>query len=114
MFPVESLIKLQNLGIWVSCQLPDDQLKPVPAWSSTCLDLFGPFETRGETNKQIRGKAYGVIFSWMLTRATHIDLATDYSTDAFLQVLCRFMAIRGSLLYYVLIQDLNLLVLTKN
>ena len=72
MFPVESLIKLQNLGIWVSCQLPDDQLKPVPAWSSTCLDLFGPFETRGETNKQIRGKAYGVIFSWMLTRATQI------------------------------------------
>ena len=41
-------------------QLPQERLKPAPAWSSTSLDYFGPFEIRGETNKRSEGKAYGV------------------------------------------------------
>ena len=62
--------------------LPVDRLKPAPAWSYTSIDLFGPFEIRGEINKGSRGKVYGVIFNCMLSRAVHLDLAVDYSTDA--------------------------------
>ena len=85
----------KNLEFQVMGQLPIDRLKPAPAWSSTSLDYFGPFETKSETNKRSSGKAFGVIFTCMLSRAVHLDLATDYSTDAFLQVLRRLVAIRG-------------------
>ena len=76
--------------------LPSFRLKPAPAWSYTSLDLFGPFEIKGEVNKRTRSKGYGIIFTCMLSRAVHLDIATDYGTDAFLQVLRRFIAMRGS------------------
>lgn len=38
---------------------------------------------------------YGVIFNCLSTRAVHVDLAADYSTDKFLMVLRRFVSIRG-------------------
>ena len=75
--------------------LPDQRLKPAPAWTYTSLDYFGPFWIRGEVNKRSRGKAYGVIFTCLLTRAVHLDLAADYSTPGFLQVFSRFTALRG-------------------
>ena len=76
--------------------LPSVRLNPAPAWSSVSLDLFGPFETRGEVNKRSRGKAFGVILNCLYSRAVHIELVIDYSTDAFLQGFRRFMALRGT------------------
>lgn len=76
-------------------QLPLARLKPSPPWSYVGVDLFGPFPTRGEVNKRARGKAYGVIFNCFTTRAVHIDLAVDYSSTGFLQVLRRFVSLRG-------------------
>ena len=38
---------------------------------------------------------YGVIFNCLSTRAVHVDLAADYSTNKFLMVLRRFVSIRG-------------------
>ena len=80
----------------IMAPLPDVRLNPAPAWSSISLDLFGPFEIRGEVNKRTRGKAYGLILNCLLSRAVHIDLITDYSTDAFLQGFRRFMNLRGT------------------
>ena len=79
----------------VMSQLPQERLKAAPAWSFTSSDFFGPFEIRGETNKRSRGTAYGVLFTCMLCRVVHLDLATDYSTNGFLIVLRRFMSLRG-------------------
>lgn len=76
--------------------LPSARLNPAPAWSQISLDLFGPFVTRGEVNKRSRGKAYGLIVTCLSTRAVHIEGEPDYSTDTFLQVLRRFMFLRGS------------------
>jgi len=76
-------------------RIPSERLHPAPAWSYSSLDIFGPFEIKGEVNKRTRGKGFGIIFNCLLSRAVHLDLATDYSTDAFLLVLRRFISLRG-------------------
>ena len=82
-------------------KLPEERLKPAPPWYSTGIDLFGPFSIRDEVKKRTIGKAYGIIFNCLGTRAVHIDLAPNYSTDKFLMALRRFVSIRGypSILY---------------
>ena len=75
--------------------LPIERLRPAPAWHSTSLDYFGPYEVKGEVNKRARSKAYGLIFNCMQTWAIHIELCPDYSTDKFLCAFRRFVAIRG-------------------
>ena len=41
------------------------------------------------------GKAYGITFNCLGTRAVHIDISPDFSTEKFLLVLRRFASIRG-------------------
>ena len=55
--------------------LPEERLKPSPPWYCTGVDLFGPFITRKEVQKRVRGKAYGVLFNCMTTRAVHVDVS---------------------------------------
>ena len=86
----------QKIESQVMAPLPSARLKPAPAWTTTSIDMFGPFKIRGQLNKRARGKAYGVIFNCLVTRAVYLDLADDYSTQGFLLVLRRFVAIRGS------------------
>ena len=64
-----------------------------PPFYYTSVDYFGPFHVRVGRNKTT--KHYGVIFTCLNTSAVHLDLAVDCSTMEFLQVLRRFMAIRG-------------------
>ena len=45
--------------------------------------------------KRTTGKAYGLIFNCLATRAVHVDISPDYSTEKFLMVLRRFVSIRG-------------------
>ena len=87
---LRSEVQQQIMGL-----VPNERLSPAPAWSYTSVDLFGPYSIRGETNKRSRSRGYGVIFTCMLTRAVHLDLATDYSTDGFILVLRRFISNRG-------------------
>ena len=76
-------------------KIPTERLNPAPAWSYSSLDLFGPFEIRGETNKRSKAKGYGVIFNCLLSRAVHLEIVSDYSTDSFLLAIRRFIALRG-------------------
>ena len=80
----------QKMGL-----LPVERLKPSPAWNSVGIDLFGPYHIRGEVNKRSTGKCYGVIFVCLPSTAVHVDIASNYSTDAFLSVYRRFTSIRG-------------------
>ena len=65
----------------------------------TGVDCFGPVNikqykrTRTSDNKQI--KRYGVIFTCLTTRAVHLELSIDMTTDSFLMTLRRFVARRG-------------------
>ena len=67
--------------------LPTDRLKPAPPWYSTGIDLFGPDRIRDEVKKRTKAKTYGLIFTWLGTRAVCLDIAADYSTDKCLMVL---------------------------
>ena len=59
------------------------------------VDLCGPYEVRGEVQKRTKGKAYGVIFTDMVSRAVHIEVVCGYDTNSFLMALSRFASIRG-------------------
>ena len=76
-------------------KLPEERLNPAPAWSYVSMDLFGPYSIRGEANKRTRSRGYGVIFNCLLTRAVHLDVVCDYSTNSFLMALRRFISLRG-------------------
>ena len=75
--------------------LPIERIKPTPPFTHIMVDYFGPFQVKGEVQKRIRGKCYGVIFTCLVCRGIYVDVANDYSTDGFLQVLRRFASVRG-------------------
>ena len=73
--------------------LPIVRIKPAPAWNSISIDYCGPFVIRGDVNKRARGKAYMVLFSCLVSRAVHVDVAASYDSNEFLKVLRRFVTI---------------------
>ena len=75
--------------------LPVERLKPAPPWFYIGIDIFGPYTIRGEVNKRSSGKGYGIIFTCFLTRAVHLDLACEHSTDSFLMTFRRYVSVRG-------------------
>lgn len=64
-----------------------------PAFYSTGMDCFGPFEVKVGRRRE---KRWGIIFKCLTTRAVHLDLLTAIDTDAFLMALRRFIARRGT------------------
>ena len=83
----------QEMGL-----LPDYRSQMLPSFLVTCMDLFGPYEIRDDCVKKgprVFKKVYGVIFTCPSTRAIHLDIAVDYSTEAVLHTIRRLMAIRG-------------------
>jgi hypothetical protein len=75
--------------------IPLLRLKPAPAFCNTMVDIFGPFAIRGEVQKRITGKGYGIIFTDLCSRAVHIEAAFGYDTQSFLLAFTRFISIRG-------------------
>ena len=74
--------------------LPAFRIQPnTPAFIHTSVDYFGPLKVLYSRNSVI--DAYGCIFTCLTTRAVHIELVTDASTQGFLCAWRRFSAIRG-------------------
>ena len=70
----------------VMADLPECRLAPfTPPFYYTSCDYFGPYHVKVGRNRTM--KHYGVI--------VHLELAVDYSTMEFIQVLRRFLAVRG-------------------
>ena len=86
--------KFKRLSTQVMGELPIERIKPSPPFSAIGIDFFGPYFIKGEVQKHIRGKCYGVIFACMVCRAVYVDVSKDYTTDSFLQVLRRFSSSR--------------------
>jgi hypothetical protein len=73
--------------------LPADRLLPAPPFTYSGVDYFGPFLIR-EGRRNV--KRWGVMFTCMASRAVHIEVASSLSTDGFLNVLRRFISLRGN------------------
>lgn len=68
--------------------LPSVRLAPLTLlFDNTVCDYFGPFKVKVGRNKT--AKHYGVIFTCLNTRAVYLEMAVDYSTMEFMQVLRR-------------------------
>ena len=55
--------------------------------------MFGPFLIN-EEGKEL--KRYGALFTWLSSRAVHIECTCSLETDYFIQALRRFVALRGN------------------
>ena len=88
-------LKFKKLASQKMSPLPIERLKPTPPFQNVGLDYFGPFEVKGEVQKRIRGKGYGILLVCDSSRAVHAEIAQNFSTDAFLQALRRFGCMRG-------------------
>lgn len=73
--------------------LPTERVEPSPPFVYCGMDYFGPFMTK-EGRKQ--HKRYGLLLTCFCSRAIHIEMLEDMSTDAFINSLRCFIAIRGS------------------
>ncbi|XP_066958619.1 uncharacterized protein [Macrobrachium rosenbergii] len=70
-----------------------DQLFPwEPAFMKSATDCFGPFLVKSGSSEV---KRYGVLFTCLTSLAIHIEMANCIDTDAFLNVLRRFVARHG-------------------
>ena len=73
--------------------LPADRVEPSAPFSYSGMDCFGPFYTK-QGRKEF--KRYGLLFTCLSSRAIHIEMLEDLTTDAFLNGLRCFIAIRGA------------------
>jgi transposase InsO family protein len=76
--------------------LPQVRTAPVIPFMNVGLDCFGPLQVRKHGSSPLStSKTYGTIFTCLVTRAVHLELAGDLSGDQFLQALIRFSSRRG-------------------
>ncbi|XP_018359963.1 PREDICTED: uncharacterized protein LOC108759145 [Trachymyrmex cornetzi] len=80
----------------VMSDLPSTRVTPSHPFTHTGLDFGGPFIIREHKRRNARKlKAYICIFVCFSTKAMHIELVADLTSEAFLASLKRFMARRG-------------------
>ena len=74
-------------------QLPAPRVTPNPPFTITGVDYAGPFILKkGYTRKPVLIKSYISIFVCLSSKASHIEIISDQTTEAFLDGLKRFIA----------------------
>jgi len=77
-------------------QLPPERVTPSRPFLHSGVDYAGPFTLKNWKGKNSRTyKGYLSLFICLSTSAVHLELVTDYSTEAFLAAYKRFAARRG-------------------
>ena len=75
-------------------QLPNTRAElEKPAFACTAIDMFGPIQIR--LSRKTLKEAQIIIFACMISRAIHLELVTDRTTDAFLMAFRRFACTRS-------------------
>ena len=71
--------------------LPSDRVQVAPALSKVGVDFFYPLKVKHLRKQE---KRYGRLFTCLLTRGVHLEVAHSLSTDSFIMCLRRFIARR--------------------
>ncbi|XP_011858174.1 PREDICTED: uncharacterized protein LOC105555739 [Vollenhovia emeryi] len=76
--------------------LPSPRVTPARPFLNTGVDYAGPVWLRTSKGRGHRAsKAFIAVFVCLSTRAVHLDVVSDYTAEAFLAALRRFVARRG-------------------
>lgn len=75
--------------------LPRPRVTVCPPFTNTGLDYAGPFNCRHGNSRTTFTKCYAVVFVCMATKAVHLEVAEDLSSQGFLDVFDRFISRRG-------------------
>lgn len=80
----------------VMANLPESRLQVTKPFAHTGVDYCGPFNITWTRRRGVQTqKAYVCVFICLTTRAVHVEISPDMSTDSFLNALKRFLARRG-------------------
>ena len=83
-----------KLGEQLMSEIPSHRLQESPPFTYFGVDLFGPFTIKNYRKKL---KRYGVMFTYLWSRAIHIEVAQSLETDSFILLLRRFIERRGNI-----------------
>ncbi|GFX27237.1 integrase catalytic domain-containing protein [Trichonephila clavipes] len=73
--------------------LPRDRIVPSRPFEKIRLDYAGPISTKPNLRRsRVTSKLYTAIFNCFSTKATHLEVVSDLTTEAFLACLGRFIA----------------------
>ncbi|XP_018398673.1 PREDICTED: uncharacterized protein LOC108776525 [Cyphomyrmex costatus] len=73
-----------------------DRVNPTPAFYNTGVDYAGPISTKDRKGRGDRTyKSYICLFVCLTTKAIHLELVSDLTTEGFILALRRFVARRG-------------------
>ncbi|XP_036003015.1 uncharacterized protein LOC118566077 [Fundulus heteroclitus] len=74
-------------------ELPKERVEISDPFMHCGMDCFGPFTTR-QGRKEY--KRYGLLFTCLSSRAVHIEMLENLSTDCFINALRCFISLRGT------------------
>ncbi|XP_065108476.1 uncharacterized protein [Paramisgurnus dabryanus] len=74
-------------------ELPKERVEASAPFTYSGMDCFGPFIV---TKARKQYKRYGLIFTCLYSRAVHIEMLEDLSTDSFINSLRCFISLRGA------------------
>ncbi|XP_068994030.1 uncharacterized protein [Neodiprion pinetum] len=76
--------------------LPKSRVDNAPPFYHTGVDYFGPILAKEKKHRNRSSiKVYGCVLICMSTKAIHVEIASDLSTDAFIAASRRFVSRRG-------------------
>lgn len=76
--------------------LPTSRVSPTRAFESSAVDFAGPFHVKLYPLRRLQHiKVYLCLFICMATKAVHLEVVTDLTTNAFIASLTRFISRRG-------------------
>ncbi|KAK7104060.1 uncharacterized protein [Littorina saxatilis] len=73
--------------------LPKERVEPSPPFTYVGMDCFGPMLVK---NGRKEVKRYGLLFTCFCSRAVHLEMLDDMTTDSLINGIRCFIAIRGA------------------